>query len=233
MPGTSKEICFKNFLSVFQEKDITIVADNCDKSLSWLSPHEKTSYGNAGSLLHCIKQAMSLDDEKLVYFVEDDYLHREGARQVLIEGQNLGEYGTLYDHPDKYTSIYNGGEVSKVIRTMSTHWRFTSSTCMTFFTKVKHLKRDFVVWSKYLAGKHPDDFGVFTELGKPIVVPIPGYACHTDMTFSGATKDMMFDEWAKTLAINNLYCKGFDGLLVNKTSWEKLLLLDAIKQLQQ
>lgn len=236
LPGTSKEICLKNFLSIFPEKDITIIADNCSKSYNDIIKNCWRMFdahlGNSGSFKFALDCCVKLPDEELVYFVEDDYVHREGALKVLLEGQDLADYGTLYDHPDKYTSVYGGGETSKVVKTLSSHWRFTTSTCMTFFTKAKYLKRDYDIWMKHLSGTVPDDFGAFREIGKPIAVPIPGWACHTDLTYNGAVKDMIVDGWAITLAMKSFSLEGYEELLVGKTPWDQLMMLEAIGSIQ-
>jgi DNA-binding NarL/FixJ family response regulator len=56
--------------------------------------------------------ALNLDDEEIVYFLENDYLHKPEADKVLQSAfdMHLGiEYVTLYDHPDKYMEPGNGG----------------------------------------------------------------------------------------------------------------------------
>ena len=46
----------------------------------------------------------------LIYFVEDDFLHKDNCREILLEGLRLGaEYASLYDHPDKYLDPSKGG----------------------------------------------------------------------------------------------------------------------------
>ena len=55
------------------------------------------------NLLNYVKN-QNFDDNDIVYFLEDDYIHREGWIDVLSEGfEYIGaDYYTLYDHPDKY-----------------------------------------------------------------------------------------------------------------------------------
>jgi len=165
--GTNKEVCFMNFCKAFApvifdslvnppdesstnlfEPPVKVFCDNCDRKTTKMVdssglPYSVSAEGNAGSLRLAIKTALEeCNDNELVYFCEDDYLHKESAPVLLEEGIKRADYVTLYDHPDKYTRFYNGGEFSKVIKTASSHWRYTASTCMTFGCKVKTLRED-------------------------------------------------------------------------------------------
>jgi hypothetical protein len=110
--------------------------------------------------------------EDYVYLLEDDYLHRPGSKKVLLEGLEMGDYVTLYDHPDKYQIESNNGnpfnykqlQKTRVYTTPSTHWRETNSATMTFACKVKTLQDDLPIWKKYITGNIPDDFHAFMEI---------------------------------------------------------------------
>lgn len=129
-------------------------------------------------------------DTDYVYFVEDDYLHREGSYHILQEGLEISHYVSLYDHFDKYVPMEkggnhavqsDGGEITKVYVTKSSHWKLTNSTTMTFATSMKNFKNDFVTWEKYTHGNHPNDYGCFLDLqnqGKSLITPLPGYSTH-------------------------------------------------------
>lgn len=224
LPGVTKEVCLKNFLWAFKEiifskevfegvrPPITILADNVSESKHLVTdtglPVIATDLGNAGSLIYALELALERNsDDTLVYFCEDDYLHLPHAIKLLEEGLQVSDYVTLYDHPDKYTSVYDFGEVSKVFRTKSSHWRHTQSTCMTFGTRVGVLREDLEVWKKHVDGNHPHDHKIFTELGtkgRKLSVSIPGVACHTDLTFSGHAHSVLMDEWALELLIQDI-----------------------------
>jgi hypothetical protein len=219
----------------------TIIADNCnDETVELVKskdvPYEVTNLGNAGSLLHTLKKALELPENELVYFVEDDYLHLPISPKLLEEGARRAEYLTLYDHPDKYTRCYNGGEESKVIKTESRHWRFTISTCMTFATKVGILREDFEVWQKYTSESHPHDHLIFMDLKEKkrrLAVPIPGAACHTDLEFSGRMNQILIEPWAVDYMLEKLEVKIPDSplkesVLKGRTGWFRLVSLDAL-----
>lgn len=253
LPGSNKEVCFMNFCEIFaneifslellHETPMRIIADNCKrKTVKTLMetgiPVTITNLGNSGSLRKSFEIALEeSEDDDILYFCEDDYLHLHDSPQILKEGLSISDYVTLYDHPDKYTKAYRGGEVSKVMRTFMTHWRFTQSTCMTFGCKAKTLKEDKEIWDKWTEEDHPHDHKVFTELGKEkerkIAVPIPGLACHTDLTFSGSINNVMIDSWAIQMMINELESKinkdeMYEKMIDGKQGWSKLIALDAI-----
>lgn len=254
--GSSKEVCLKNFIKTFQNiifgncgesslpywnPPMLIIGDKCEKETCQMLkktsiPLTFTNYGNAGSLMHAIELAIKNEDnDEVIYFCEDDYLHLPSSPKLIEEGIKRSDYVTLYDHPDKYTPQYNGGEFSKVIKTESSHWRYTISTCMTFASKVKTLKEDFDIWKKHTNGDHPHDHQIFTELGKEknrrLAVCIPGAACHTDLEYSTRMKKMMIDPWAIDMMIDELQRKlssRFDRWLEFKSGLEKLMALDAL-----
>lgn len=204
LPGATKKVCFDNFLNVFQGYEIEIIADNCNlETLKWLSITGfkilKTNLGNAGSLRYCFNEIIKLPVDEIFYISEDDYLHLPKACYLIEEGIKHADYLTLYDHPDKYTKFYEFGEISKVFKTKSSHWRYTTSTCMTFAAKVKTLKEDFKIWEKWTKDLHPHDHYVFLNLAskeRSLAVCLPGVACHTDLTYSEQVGKCLMEDWA-------------------------------------
>ncbi len=240
--GSTKEVCLMNFCKAFAEvifsdlseeyvPPIMVLADNCErKTIKMIQeaglPVTVTSEGNAGSLRKAIEIALEYDDDELVYFCEDDYLHLGSAPKIIEEGIKRADYVTLYDHPDKYTRNYNGGEFSKVIKTASSHWRYTVSTCMTFGTKVGKLREDKDIWfDDEMTGEFvPHDhhiFGKLNEKGRRLAVAIPGVACHVDLTFSGTVNAMLMEHWAIDMMIGELTAE-------LEEYWDKRRPLDAL-----
>ena len=79
----------------------------------------------AGSFLRTLEivESRGYDDDTIIYFVEDDYLHRENWCEVLIEAFDLPtQYVSLYDHLDKYIASGYDNLVSKVFHCDSCHW---------------------------------------------------------------------------------------------------------------
>jgi hypothetical protein len=203
LEGISKELCLKNALIHFQPyvEEFLIVADNVtDPSLiDYLheidNTHhnvniEYTSLGNAGSFWHLYQKALTLPDDTQVYFLEDDYIHKDKSFTVLTEGLQRADYVTLYDHLDMYTNhseggdnpyIEHGGEITRVILTPSSHFKLTISTTLTFATTVETLKNDFDIWNHFTGGIHVSDFHAFVALkqkGKSLITCIPGLSTH-------------------------------------------------------
>lgn len=262
--GATKEVCLTNFCRVFEKiifenvenpnviPPIRIIADRCSRdTLKMLRstgiPLIITDYGNAGSLRYALDLAIKENqDDELVYFCEDDYLHLDNAPIFLQEGIKRADYVTLYDHPDKYTSMYDGGEISKVIKTTSSHWRYTASTCMTFGTKVKTLKDDMEIWNEFISGDHPHDHFIFRKLSEEkkrrLIVCIPGVACHTDLTFSGRVHHVLIDPWAIEMMIHQRehdieqcsfsksesFQQLKESMIKERTGWNRLVALDAL-----
>lgn len=128
----------------------------------------------------------NLKDRHSFYMVEDDYLHLPGARSVLREGLKIGEYVTLYDHPDKYMKagpnphVINGAEKSQVFLSKSCHWKQTNSTTMTWATRVETLKQDREVWWANSEEKAAYDFEAFMSLDRLTISSIPGWSTHCE-----------------------------------------------------
>lgn len=221
LPGANKFRCLDNFISVFGS-EIKVLADNCDEQTLNEIEHRNlstlvTDCGNAQSFLFTLSQALYCPDDTLIYFVEDDYLHLPISHTLLQEGIASGvDYISLYDHPDKYGPLYDGGETSKVFRTASSHWRTSISTCMTFASTAGVLKNDMEIWHQWCGGTNPEDHGAFSHLntkGRKLAVCIPGVACHTDLNYSTIIGENWIEPWAIQLMLKDVeksIYKGYD-----------------------
>lgn len=195
----NNENCLKNFVDVFSNDNLYIIADNCSKdTLQMITKYahpnniETVNVGHgAGTFNLALDKALKWDDDEIVYFVENDYLHKPGSDKILKEGFGLGaSFISLYDHPDKYISPSNGGnpycdggaEDTRIYLTDSCHWKITNSTTMTFASKVSTLKQTEPILRKWTnMGHYPQDFKMFLELrdnNELLITPIPGYSTH-------------------------------------------------------
>lgn len=198
----NNENCLRNALSTFSLNSYEwfIIADNISnetsKMISKYVPNEFIHHvriGNgAGTFNYGLNFALTLDDNDVVYFLENDYIHKPNSDVVLLEGINAGgDYVSLYDHPDKYIPASrggnsfiedDGGELTKVYLTKSCHWKITNSTTMTFASKIKTIKEDEDILRRWTnMGDYPRDFDMFIELrekGKVLLTPMPGYSTH-------------------------------------------------------
>lgn len=196
----NNELCLKNFCNVFFDQiyNILVIADNCsDDTITMIKKYidpiniRKVNVGHgAGTFNLALDMALGYDDETIIYFVENDYLHKQGSPRILVEGLQLGYgYVSLYDHPDKYINkqnggnpfIEDGGEVTRVMLTDSCHWKLTNSTTMTFASTVGTLREDESILREFTKGSYPRDFEMFLALRenqKGLLTPIPGYSTH-------------------------------------------------------
>lgn len=198
----NNENCLKNATEVFKDADWTIIADNCSpETLTTVEDItdcniEIVSVGHgAGTFNLALDEALMYDDDEIIYFIENDYIHKPDSQKILEEGFELGaSFVSLYDHPDKYLSPNKGGnpyceggaEDTRVYLTNNCHWKITNSTTMTFASKVSTLKRIEEILRKHTDTTHPNDFSMFLELRKNnelLITSIPGYSTHGETTW--------------------------------------------------
>lgn len=202
LPNATKRRCLLNFLTHWSVDEVTVYMDRCtEETESFLRDmsdrHNLTVVpidggSSAGSWRVVQNEALKLDDDEIVYFVEDDYFHILHSRRALLEGIQRADYVTLYDHADKYIPASQGGnpyiseqggEQTVVIRTDSCHWKLTNSTTMTFATTVETLRYDLEVWNHFTQGTHPNDFHAFLTLrqrGRSLISPLPSFSTHCE-----------------------------------------------------
>ena len=194
----NNESCLTNAIKVFKDADWSIIADNVSKETSDMIERHKskdhlshTEKGNGAATFNlALDEALTYKDDDIVYFIENDYLHKPESQKILEQGFSLGaSFVSLYDHPDKYLDpsrggnpyCGGGGEDTRVYLTDNCHWKITNSTTMTFAAKVSTLKRVELILRKHTSETHPSDFDMFLELreqGELLITPLPGYSTH-------------------------------------------------------
>jgi hypothetical protein len=205
----NNENCLLNALDMFstENHDWLIIADNVSQATTQMLEryvlnikHVSVGHG-AGTFNLALDEALTSPDDEIVYFIENDYLHKPGSDKILLEGFNVGyNYVALYDHPDKYMNganpfVEDGGEVTRVMISDSCHWKITNSTTMTFAAQVKTLKEDESILREYTAGSYPKDFEMFLALREKqhgLITPIPGYSTHGETAWLSPLTD-----WSK------------------------------------
>lgn len=208
-PYINNEDCLLNALDVFstEKHDWLVIADNVSESTKhmiekYILNVKYVSVGHgAGTFNIALDEALKEDSNEIIYFLENDYLHKPGSDKILEEGFTLGyDYVSLYDHPDKYINganpfVEDGGEVTRLMLTDSCHWKLTNSTTMTFAAKVSTLKEDEDILRKFTSGTHPNDFPMFLALREKqhgLVTPVPGYSTHGETAWLSPLTD-----WSK------------------------------------
>ena len=208
----NNENCLANATKEFDDSIWSVIADNV--SLDTNNMIQKyvtrdcilyTEKGNGAATFNlALDEALTYDDDEIVYFIENDYLHKPGSQKIIQEAFELGaSFVSLYDHPDKYIGPDKGGnpycnggaEDTRVYKTDSVHWKITNSTTMTFAAKVSTLKANEAILRKHTSGTHPNDFQMFLELREAnelLITPIPGYSTHGETAWLSP-----FTNWKK------------------------------------
>jgi hypothetical protein len=192
-PYINNENCLKNASQIFKNADWLIISDNIsEETKKIISKYQSNildvSVGHgAGTFNLALSKALKYSDDEIVYFVENDYLHKPNSEKILLEGFTTGaDFVSLYDHPDKYINganpyVEEGGEVTRVTLSSSCHWKLTNSTTMTFAAKVSTLRKTEPILREYTQGSYPRDFEMFIKLrteGYSLITPLPGYSTH-------------------------------------------------------
>jgi hypothetical protein len=206
-PHATKLHCLENCLKEFDINNVHLFVDETnllpatraeietiDSTRFFGNLQYYTGGSSAGSWRHVFDYAFAnlTDPNDIVYFLEDDYLHLPNSAKAIVEGLQIAHYVSLYDHNDKYIPGSKGGnpyigddagELTKVFRTASTHWKLTNSTTMTFATTMQQLHDDEKIWRDFTTGTHPNDFGCFMylrEKSRALITPIPGLSTHCE-----------------------------------------------------
>ncbi|MGB7978321.1 MAG: hypothetical protein WCF19_04075 [Chlamydiales bacterium] len=190
--GFSKEACYRNLLATLDERiRLTHFLDTARDGDHFLKGQaiEINEGTEAGSFLRMLEYvaSLALHPDQIVYFLEDDYLHRPGWIDVLLEGfSTAADYVTLYDHLDKYT-LYPKLS-SKIFATASCHWRTTPSTTNTYAMRFSTLKEDFSIHRRFSLGRKitadHDKFCFLKKRGAMLISSIPGWATHADVEYA-------------------------------------------------
>lgn len=189
----NKEKVFQNFKNTLNPEttNYTIIYDEFYGRIegTFLSSEENvhiiSAGGEAKSFLKTLEYVLSknFDDDTIIYFLEDDYVHRPNWDIILREGFTLPvSYVTLYDHKDKYTEMYSD-LMSKILITENSHWKPVPSTTNTFATKFRTLKDDAKIHYQYSMNVEPTaDHQKFLDLnqrGRYLISCLPGYSTHS------------------------------------------------------
>lgn len=179
----------------------------------WAGTIERTNLGSgAQSFNRALDIALGYGMSDIVYFVEDDYVHKPMWAKLLADALLYVEadYVSLYDHPDKYMNpsnggnpfVEDGGEVTRVVCGNFSHYKLTNSTTMSFASLVPTLREDETILREFTSGTYPRDFDMFLKLrekGRSLVTPIPGHATHGETAWLSP-----FTDWERVMQMENV-----------------------------
>jgi len=178
LPNAGKKECLLNTIKEFGKENLYILADNCSQeTLNWLYSLniqvEETHNGNGETCYYIFDKLIDkYDKDDYLYLLEDDYLHLPNSKQILLEGLQIADYVTLYDHPDMYKEnspnllVHDGLPKCSIFLTESRHWRETISTTMTFAARVQTLIEDREIWKQFCINPIPLDYTAFLNITK-------------------------------------------------------------------
>lgn len=207
----NKETVFRSvFLTRDENTEFTVIFDG-DPTDHWIHKYpikelvpiqvgtDKLSLAN---MLH-FSMNMDLPEDDILYFLEDDYLHKKGWCDILREGLSKKlvpestqfnyvtlydfDYITLYDHYDKYhfndeyaKQAYSN-LLSRIVVSKSVHWRTVPSTTNTFAMRFKTFMDDIDTHMVY-KNIDNDKFLALGKEGRVLASCVPGWSthCHTD-----------------------------------------------------
>lgn len=131
---------------------------------------------NEESLRYQYNYAKNLQTD--IYFLEDDYIHKQNAMDHIVNGVQKFNLVTGYDHSDRYTrsdDICRNDE--SIFFYEGIHWRTCESTTCTWAVKKELFKLIFSVAEQYLLNDR-EFFRHLYKNGIRLYSPIPGVSTH-------------------------------------------------------
>ena len=190
---------FENFKNTLNSDIVnyTIIYDEFYGSIdkTFLAEEENVEIINCGSECDSflktldIIESRNFDDDQIVYLLEDDYLHRPGWCDIMLEGFKIdASYVTLYD----FDFFIAKGFLCETFVTSSSHWRAVPATTNTFACKYKTLLEDLEVHQEYSSSsaikeeegfhfsKDYDKFWKIQKNKRYVISSVPGWSTHCD-----------------------------------------------------
>ena len=189
----SRELCFQNLLATIDNTCSLAVLFDGNPSDHFVNNYDVdvfrfTGGSDAASFARALHYTRRQKDEwmdtDIVYFVEDDYIHRLGWPRVMAEAfaESQGDMVSLYDHTDRYKP---GSGACKLTYTRSCHWRTAISTTNTFALSYKTLLEDIDVHQRFAEqgiqqGHHDKFIELFRVKNRRLVTCVPAYSTHCE-----------------------------------------------------
>jgi len=186
----SKNSVIKKFKKILKNQFFKSEIKNLDinfykKRIKKINQEGKKVTDNQISNMSNINQSLNIGKncEDLVYFVEDDYIHKIDALEEMIFAYEristqLGK--ELIMCPADYPYLYNKLENSKIMLGHNHHWRTINETLCTFLTSKKIIKKHFNKFVSACEYEHYPFEKPFHDIYKKelCISPIPALAVH-------------------------------------------------------
>ena len=177
-----KKILKKQF---FRSEILKLDLSFYKKKIKKINQQGKLVTNNQISNMSNINQSLNLGKNcnDLVYFVEDDYLHKKDAIEEMIFSYERisSQIGReLIMCPADYPYLYNKIENSKIIIGNNYHWRSVEETLCTFLTSKKIIKKHFHKFVSACEFEHYPFEKPFHDIYKKelCISPMPALAVH-------------------------------------------------------
>ena len=128
-----------------------------------------------------LNQGKNCDD--LVYFVEDDYIHKlDAIKEMILAYERISSQlgKELILCPSDYPFLYSKLESSKIFLGNKYHWRSINETLCTFLTSKDIVKKHFKKFTSACEKEHYPFEKPFHDIYKKelCISPIPSLAVH-------------------------------------------------------
>jgi len=178
---------FKNLLKkqFFKSEIKSLDINFYRKKIKKINQQGKQVTENQISNMSNINQSLNIgkDCDDLVYFVEDDYIHKIDAIKEMILAyerisSQLGKELVLC--PSDYPFLYSKLETSKIFLGNKYHWRSINETLCTFLTSKNIIKKHFKKFISACEKEHYPFEKPFHDIYKKelCISPIPSLAVH-------------------------------------------------------
>lgn len=199
----SYENCLNNILSTIEDVDFVkfhLLHDGVNNSKDPRIHYVKNVNANSeyGSWVKAWEYAktLELEDNDLIYFIENDYLHLKGwphKIKELTETYSGISYITLYDHPHFYNPVDYPNLETYLLSTPTHHWNTRPSTTATFIINKNVLLEDHDLWVADTGyGDHHKFMKLKNEKGRIVIAPIPSLSTHCEIEWLAPTVNWEF-----------------------------------------
>ena len=165
-----------------------IVSLNFDKFKSFVNDFGESNKitsermkSNMSNIHQSLEMAKNMND--LIYFVEDDYIHKENSIKEMI--YSYEKFSTILNDelflcPTDYPYLYFSPENTKIILGNETHWRSVDQTLCTFLTSSKMIKKHYEKLLSMCKKEHSPFEKPLHEIfnSEVCLSPIPSLAVH-------------------------------------------------------
>ncbi len=172
--------------SLIKNKIINLNLDQFTDKIKVINKNNEIFENNMKSTMASILQSFYFAKENcedIIYFVEDDYVHKEESiLEMILAYEKLS---TLFEKeiflcPVDYPYLYKSDEPTKVYLGHKNHWRTVKESLLTFLTSKQMLERH---WDKLIEMATIESFPYETALHKIYKIekcfsPIPSLAMH-------------------------------------------------------